>query len=290
MRKKIIVLGVNGMAGHVIFTGLKQNDKKHEVYGIARTDSIVKPSIIMDVSNFQALGTVINNIQPDIIINCVGVLNKSAEEHPDEAILLNAYLPHFLESVTKDTTSKVIHISTDCVFSGNEGAYTESSFKNGRGFYAQSKALGEIVNHKDLTFRTSIIGPELNLKGIGLFQWFSKQKENIFGYNKAIWTGITTIELLNAIKNVIDNDLTGLYHLVNEVKISKFELVSLLSKVFETSNNIISNDEYKVDKSLINTRVDFQFKVKKYDEMIYEMKEWILSHKEYYPHYTPFNF
>ena len=290
MRMKIIVLGVNGMAGHVIFTGLKQDDKKHEVYGIARTDSIVKPSIMMDVSDFQALGTVINNIQPDIIINCVGVLNKSAEEHPDEAILLNSYLPHFLESVTKDTTSKVIHISTDCVFSGDEGAYTENSFKNGRGFYAQSKALGEIVNHKDLTFRTSIIGPELNLNGIGLFQWFSKQKENIFGYNKAIWTGITTIELLNAIKNVIDNDLTGLYHLVNEVKISKFELVSLLSKVFETSNTIISNDEYIVDKSLINTRVDFQFRVKKYDEMIYEMKEWILSHKEYYPHYTPFNF
>jgi dTDP-4-dehydrorhamnose reductase len=286
MRKKIIVLGANGMAGHVIFCGLKEVEVKYEVFSIARSDSMVKPSIILDVTDFKGLALTINQIQPDVIINCVGVLNKSAEENPDLAILLNSYLPHFLESITKNTTSKVIHISTDCVFSGDEGSYTEGSVKNGRGFYAQSKALGEIINQKDLTFRTSIIGPELNINGIGLFQWFSKQEGNISGYTQAIWTGITTIELLNAIKFVIDNNITGLYHLVNNVKISKFDLVSLLNKVFDTSLFITAYDGYKVDKSLINTRDDFKFKVKTYEDMIFEMKEWIVNHKELYYHYN----
>jgi len=154
MRKKIIVLGANGMAGHVIFCGLKEEEKKYEVFSIARSYSKVNPTIILDVTDFKGLALAINQIQPDVIINCVGVLNKSAEENPDLAILLNSYLPHFLESITKNTTSKVIHISTDCVFSGDEGSYTEVSVKNGTGFYAQSKALGEIINQKDLTFRT----------------------------------------------------------------------------------------------------------------------------------------
>lgn len=286
MRKKIIILGANGMAGHVIFCGLKEEVLKYEVFSIARNDSKVKPTIILDVTNFKGLELAINQIHPDVIINCVGVLNKSAEENPDLAILINSYLPHFLESITKNTTSKVIHISTDCVFSGDEGSYTEVSVKNGKGFYAKSKALGEIINQKDLTFRTSIIGPELNISGIGLFQWFSTQKGNISGYTKANWTGITTIELLNAIKFVIDNNITGLYHLVNNIKISKFDLLVLLNKVFDTSLTITAYDGYKVDKSLINTRDDFKYKVKTYEDMIYEMKEWIENHIELYPHYT----
>ncbi len=286
--KKIIVLGSNGMAGHLIYTGLKEDEKKYDVYGIARTNSKCKPNILLDITNFKKLESVFNDIKPDIIINCVGLLNKVAEENPENAILINSYLPHFLEKITKNTLIKVIHISTDCVFSGDEGSYTEISLKNGRGFYAQSKSLGEIINNKDLTFRTSIIGPELNTNGIGLFQWFSQQKNYIQGYSNAIWTGITTIELLKAIKYVISNDLTGLYHLVNDQKISKFELLSLFKKVFDTSITITPEHKYKIDKSLINTRKDFQFKVKKYEEMVIEMKNWIKDHIELYPHYNSF--
>ncbi len=284
MAKKIIVLGANGMAGHIITTGLK-SVSAYEVISVARSKSIINPTLLMDVSDFDALATLIKNTNADVIINCIGLLNKTAEDNPDQAILVNSYLPHFLESQTKNTNTKVIHISTDCVFSGEEGGYTEKSFKNGKGFYAQSKALGELDNTKDLTFRTSIIGPELNTNGIGLFHWFVNQTGTINGYTNAYWTGITTIELLNAIKIAITENLTGLYHLVNDSKISKFNLVAIFNEVFHKNLNINPYDGYKVDKSLINSRTDFSFKVNTYKEMILEMKNWIEKNKELYPHY-----
>ena len=190
-----------------------------------------------------------------------------------------------MEAKTKNTNTKVIHISTDCVFSGVEGGYTEKSFKNGKGFYAQSKALGELDNTKDLTFRTSIIGPELNTNGIGLFHWFANQTGTINGYTNAYWTGITTIELLEAIKQAISENLTGLYHLVFDQKISKCELLNIINKEFSLGLNVIPNDKYSIDKSLINTRNDFGFKEKSYEAMINEMHSWILMNKELYPHY-----
>lgn len=284
MAKKIIVLGANGMAGHVITTGLKA-DASYEVISVARTKSIIEPTVLIDVSDFVSLSTVIKKTHADVIINCIGLLNKTAEDNPDQAILVNSYLPHFLASQTKNTKTKVIHISTDCVFSGEEGGYTEKSFRNGKGFYAQSKALGELENSKDLTFRTSIIGPELNTNGIGLFHWFANQAGKINGYTKAYWTGITTIELLSAIKTAISENLTGLYHLVNDGKISKYNLVTILNEVFHKKLIINPYDGYKVDKSLNNTRNDFDFKVNSYEVMISEMKNWIESNKELYPHY-----
>ncbi len=286
MSKSIIVLGANGMAGHVITIGLREDINNYNVISVARSSSEVKPTIILDVSDFIGLKSLINSSKPDVRMNCIGLLNKTAEDKPDQAILINSYLPHFLESSTKNTKTKVIHISTDCVFSGDEGAYIESSFKNGRGYYAQSKALGELNNSKDLTFRTSIIGPELNQKGIGLFHWFANQNNEINGYTNAFWTGVTTIELLNAIKEAINNDLVGLYHLVHAEKISKFNLVSLFNEVFGTGLSIVPYDGYVVDKSLINTRSDFAFRVKGYKEMIIEMKKWIIDHKDLYTHYN----
>ncbi len=284
MAKKVIVLGANGMAGHVITTGLNADDA-YEVISVARSKSAINPTVLMDVSDFDSLAILIKNSKADVIINCIGLLNKTAENNPDQAILVNSYLPHFLETKTKNTNTKVIHISTDCVFSGDEGNYTEKSFKNGKGFYAQSKALGELDNLKDLTFRTSIIGPELNTNGIGLFHWFSQQVGTVNGYTNAYWTGITTIELLNAIKMAIDENLTGLYHLVNEEKITKFNLVNIFNKVFDKRLIIEPYDNYKVDKSLLNTRKDFSFKVKSYQEMIFEMKNWIESNRFLYAHY-----
>ena len=285
MAKKIIVLGANGMAGHIITIGLMA-DSAYDVISVARSKSIVNPNVLMDVSDFASLGTLIKNTSADVIINCIGLLNNTAEDNPDQAILINSYLPHFLESQTKYTNTKVIHISTDCVFSGEEGGYTEKSFKNGKGFYAQSKALGELDNTKDLTFRTSIIGPELNTNGIGLFHWFANQTGTINGYTNAYWTGITTIELLNAVKTAITENLTGLYHLVNVSKISKYNLLNIFNEVFHKNINICPYKGYIVDKSLINTRIDFSFKVKSYEEMISEMKDWIRSNADLYPHYT----
>jgi len=285
MRKKILILGSNGMAGHVITLGLSKNQELYDVITVARNNSLIKPTYILDVSNFKELETLIGNIIPDIIINCIGLLNKTAEENPAKAILINSYLPHFLESITRSKKTKIIHISTDCVFSGKEGNYNENSFKNGVGFYAQSKALGEVINNKDLTFRTSIIGPEINSNGIGLFHWFYNQQGQINGFKNVFWTGITTIELLNAIKSAIDENIVGLYHLVNNHKISKYHLLELMKIEFKKNIVLLSDNEYKIDKSLVNTRNDFSFEIKNYAEMISDMKYWIEDNKIFYPHY-----
>ena len=141
------------------------------------------------------------------------------------------------------------------------------------------------LNHKVREIKFSDQTKELNTNGIGLFHWFSQQVGTVNGYTNAYWTGITTIELLNAIKIAIDENLTGLYHLVNEEKITKFNLVNIFNKVFDKRLIIEPYDNYKVDKSLLNTRKDFSFKVKSYQEMIFEMKNWIESNRFLYAHY-----
>jgi len=284
--KKVIVLGANGMAGHIITLGLRAETERYDVIAIARTDSFIKPEILLDITDFESLNKLIKNSHTDVIINCIGLLNQRAEDHIDQAILLNSYLPHYLETITQNTSTKIIHISTDCVFSGSKGGYKEDDIKDGKGFYAQSKALGEIINKKDLTIRTSIIGPELNSNGIGLLHWFSKQTGDINGYTQSFWNGITTIELMNAIKKSIENDITGLYHLVYSEKISKFDLIKLFAESFDMKNiNIHPKETYKVDKSLINTRTDFNYSIPDYKKMIMEMKEWIYNHSNLYTHY-----
>ena len=282
--KKIIVLGSNGMAGHVVTLGLRAEIKKYKVIAVARTKSQVNPDVLMDISDFDKVKNLILHSKADVVINCIGLLNKKAEDNIDQAILLNSYFPHFLESITKNTNTKLIHISTDCVFSGVKGDYLETDFKDGIGFYAQSKSLGEIVNQKDLTIRTSIIGPELKDSGIGLFNWFTNQNGQIDGYTQAFWSGVTTIELMKAIKSGIEQDLKGLYHLVYLEKISKYNLLQLFAKNFD-KKDVNINDSYKVDKSLVNTRVDFKYIVSNYQQMIFEMKEWILNNQGLYLHY-----
>ena len=289
MKKKVIVLGSNGMAGHVMTVGLKSEPSKYEVIDVARSTSAIKPAVILDVTNFEALGTLIETTNADFIINCVGLLNQTAEDYPDQAILINSYLPHFLEMKTKNMSTKVIHISTDCVFSGEKGDYIEEDLKDGIGFYAQSKALGEIINNKDLTIRTSIIGPELKNNGIGLFNWYSQQKGEIFGYKKAFGTGVTVIELMKAVKQVLEQDLVGLVHLVNGAKIAKYDLLLLFNKIFEiTDISVNVNDTFESDKSVVSTRNDLVHNVPSYSTMIEEMKAWMERNSSIYPHYSRF--
>lgn len=275
---KILLLGSAGMAGHVLKKELSKNSEQIELVDVARTCQFISPSIQMDVTNFVALGNLINDSNFDYIINSVGILNKTAEDNPDLAILINSYLPHFLESITKGTNTKVIHISTDCVFSGKIGSYVESDLKDGKGYYAQSKALGEIINNKDLTIRTSIIGPDLNPNGIGLFNWFINQKGKINGFTQVFWSGVTTIQLAKSIKEIIfsNNLITGLVHLTNNKKISKYDLLLLLKKNYGLNNiEIEKYNSYAVDKSLINTRNNIFTNVPNYEEMIIEMNKWM---------------
>ena len=276
--KKVLVIGVKGMAGHLVFKKLPQLGN-YEMYGIARNHPETSHVFDLDVSDTSKLKAIVQENQFDVIVNCIGILNKDAEDHPDKAIWFNAYFPHFLENITKETSTKVVHISTDCVFSGKKGSYSETDFKDGEGFYAQSKALGEIVNHKDVTLRTSIIGPELNSNGIGLFHWFMKQDntQTLKGFTQAFWSGITTIELANVIHWAIQNEVTGLKQIAGE-KIDKYQLLLLFNEVFKNNQvAILADDYYKVDKSLMSSRTDFVYTLPDYKQMLMEMRTWILN-------------
>lgn len=278
--KKVLLLGSGGMAGQILKIELLKLKDKIEFVDIARSNKITTPAIQIDLTNFDQLKEIINNGKFDYIINCIGLLNSFAEKNPDQAILINSFLPHYLEKITADLTTKIIHISTDCVFSGNSGGYIESDFKDGIGFYAQSKALGEIINNKDLTIRTSIIGPDLNASGIGLFNWIINQSGTINGYTRAFWSGVTTIQLAKVILEIINRTSipTGLIHLTNNTKISKFDLLNIIENVFELKNiKIVKYNNYEVDKSLVNTRNDLNINVPSYLEMIIEMREWIIK-------------
>lgn len=282
---KILVLGGTGMAGHTISIYL--HEKGFDVTTFSRKKFSYCKNINGNVTNFDNLNYIIESGNFDVIINAIGILNKNAELDKSNAVLLNSYLPHYLSEITKNSNTRIIHISTDCVFLGDKGNYYENSLKDGSTFYDRTKALGELDNGKDLTFRNSIIGPDMNENGIGLFNWFMSQKGNISGYSNVIWTGITTLTLAKAIEHTLMNNLVGLYNLVNGEKINKYELLVLFNKYFEKSDvKITPTDKIKIDKSLINTRTDLMFVVPSYEIMIIEMKKWIESHIKLYPHYT----
>lgn len=281
---KILVVGGTGMAGHTI--SLYFDERGHDVTVFSRRPFTQTKNIIGDAIDFPFLLNIVKAGEYDAIINCIGILNKDAENNKSRAILLNSYLPHFLSEITRKTNTKIIHMSTDCVFSGKGGLYTENSLRDGSTFYDRSKALGELENLKDLTFRNSIIGPDMNENGIGLFNWFMKQEGTVYGYTKAIWTGVTTLTLAKAMEAAIEQNLYGLYNLVNNEMISKYELLNLFNDNFKNSNiRILPNESVTINKSLVNTRTDFSFEVPSYQQMIIEMKNWVQNHKNIYTHY-----
>jgi len=287
MRNKIAIIGSNGMAGHLISDYLSLNPK-FEIVRIARDSSIKKNDYQIDVSDFNVLEELISILKPDFVINAIGVLNADAENNPDRAVLLNSYFPHFLAKICDKYESRLFHISTDCVFNGKKGSYLENDFKDGIGFYAQSKALGEVIYHNHITIRTSIIGPDIKRNGIGLLNWILLQKEDIIGYSEAFWGGVTTLELAKAIEFFILQNIDGvnIYHLTNSEKISKFDLLRIINEVFNMKLNISSSNEYKVDKSLINSCKSIDYRVPTYQTMIEEMYNWVRINSELYPQYN----
>ena len=281
---KIFVLGVSGMAGHTI--ALYFQEKGYDVIGLSTSPFKYCKNIECSVFDIDHLKKIIQREKFDAIINCIGILNKSAEDNRSEAVYLNSYLPHKLASLIRDDATRLIHMSTDCVFSGNTGPYNEESIPDGKTFYDRTKALGEVIDAKNITFRNSIIGPDMKVEGIGLFNWFMKQKNEIKGFRKAIWTGVTTLTLAKAMESALQSNLTGLYNLVNNQSISKYDLLQLFNIHFRDSSvTIIEDNDFVLDKTLLNNRNDFSFQVPSYEQMIFEMKEWIDLHAKIYSHY-----
>lgn len=274
--KKVLVIGSKGMAGHMIKEYLTQ--KGYDVYGTFREKeekNLEANEFYLDAFDKEKLEEILKKVKPDFVINCIGILNQFAENNPDIAIYVNGYFPHYLDRLSEKYGYKLIHITTDCVFSGKKGNYTEDDFRDADSYYGRSKAIGEVNNNRTLTFRTSIIGPDINKDGIGLFNWFMKQEGKIRGYSNVFWSGVTTLELAKAIESSFGQNISGLIHLVNNEKISKYDLLKLFSKYMNKDIEIEKYEDYFSDKSLIRTKEDFSYKVPKYEKMIEELSEWI---------------
>lgn len=280
---RYLVLGAGGMAGHMIANYLLEQGEVVE--GLERRDLEYCKTYEMDVTNFAELKKLIQVNKYDYIINCIGILNQAAEDNKSLAVLLNSYLPQYLSSITNNMETRVIQMSTDCVFSGKKGHYTEFDNPDGESYYDKTKALGELNDNKNLTFRNSIIGPDINESGIGLFNWFMKQKKDINGYEKSIWTGVTTLTLAKAMHKASYDKLTGLYNLVNNKTTNKYELLNYFNIYSKKNLHINRVEGIAHDKSLYRTRNDFSYVVPSYEHQIKELFEWIQNHEELYPHY-----
>lgn len=283
--KKVLLFGATGMAGHIAYYYLLSTGK-YEITNVVFRTPLTEDSIVVDVTNRDTVAEVVRRVQPEIILNCVGVLIKGSKEHPDNAILINAYFPHLLKKMADEVGAKLIHISTDCVFSGKRGNYTEDDFRDADDVYGRSKALGEVINEKDLTIRTSIIGPELKKNGEGLFHWFMNQHGKINGFKTAIWGGVTTLELAKAIDSAIVQNKTGLVQLSNGVGIAKYDLLQLFKKIWHKQDiEILPFGGNGVNKSIAKS-ARFDYEVPTYEQMLLEQYDWMKAHKDLYLQYV----
>lgn len=281
---KFLVLGCNGMAGHMISQYLYK--RGHEVTGFAQTKSKYVPSVCGDARDLVLVKEIIINGKYDSVINAIGILNQAAEDNKALAVFLNSYFPHFLAEVTDGTDTQVIHMSTDCVFSGKRGEYTEDDFRDGETFYDRSKALGELEDDKNITLRNSIVGPDINPNGIGLMNWFMKQHGEINGYTKAMWTGQTTLQLAKTMEVVAKEKAHGLYNTVPDHSISKYELLQLFNRYLRNDTIKINPIEgINVNKSLKRTLFSFNYQIPDYEFMVAELAEWVRAYKDMYLHY-----
>ncbi|MBQ7542426.1 MAG: SDR family oxidoreductase [Clostridia bacterium] len=281
---KYFILGAGGMAGHMIAVYL--SERGYTVTGLDRRPSPVCETVVCDVTDLRALDDAVASQAPDVIVNCIGVLNQFAEQDKEAAVFLNAFLPHHLAKITADTPCRVVHLSTDCVFSGKNPPYACGDLRDGETFYDRSKALGELEDDKNLTVRGSIVGPDLNPNGIGLLNWFMRQSGEINGFVRAIWTGQTTLQLAKTIEAAVTDGAAGLYNTVPDGPISKYELLGLFNRELrDGAVTIRPQDTFVCDKTLIASDAPFCRAIPGYVQMVRELAEWMRAHRALYPHY-----
>ena len=280
--KKILVFGSAGMIGHVVYSYLASLNK-YKLFSSSVKNKISEETCLIDIRKQEKVKKYLHTIKPDYVINCSGLLIEASENNIEDAILINSLFPNILSKFGREFDYKLIQISTDCVFSGIDGNYSEDSIQDGNSIYARTKTLGEINNNKDLTIRTSTIGPELKQNGTGLLHWFLNQKGEIKGFKNVYWTGVTTLELSKGIDSFINQNISGLIHFVPGNKISKYELLKMLREVWRRDDIEINPCSESVsDKSLINKRKDFYYPAIDYKNMMIDLREWILTHNHLY--------
>ncbi len=281
---KILVIDSQGKAGHVV--SLYMQEQGHGVTGYSEALSGKVQTIVGSLYDTGLIQRVVGDGDYDAVINCSAIINQFAEDDKAAASFINTYLPHFLAKITAGTQTVLVHRSTDCVFSGRRGNYGADDVPDAASFYARTKAVGEVINNKDITIRTSLIGPEYEKEGIGLFNWYHNRQGDVSGFANARWTGLTTIEFAREVESLLLQHAHGLFHLVPEHAISKYDLLLLFQKHFPGDRNVLRVENSPVDKSLLQVLNGYDISVPDYESMIEEMAAWISSHKELYPHYN----
>lgn len=271
---KLLIFGGSGMAGHLLVRYFKEQGK-HQVFYTTRNPQDPH-GLVLDVNDLTTVEKAVEIVRPNVIINAVGVLNQAAENDKIGAYHVNGFLPHRLWRAAEPINARLIHISTDCVFLGTRGKYTEDDEPDGTSSYAITKALGEIRSKGHLTIRTSIIGPEIRPAGIGLLGWFLSQTGDVSGYRRVLWNGVTTLQLAKVIDASLDSELSGLIHLAHPDTVSKYELLHMFKETWNKSDiRIVPSDEPDLDRTLVSTRPDVKFKLPAYPVMLRELAEWM---------------
>lgn len=258
---KLLILGASGMLGNNLFQFFSSKSE-FETFATVRNKSTLgkvysskKVLEISDIKNLKELNFILKRISPTVVINCIGAIKqKNKLNNTREIIYINSLLPHLLEEACKKVGARMIHFSTDCVFSGKLGKYTEENEPDAQDLYGLSKRLGEVLNENSLTLRTSIIGHELK-SNLSLLDWFLSQENKVKGYKKAIFSGLTTIEIGKVLEKIIfpNLHLSGLFHLSVD-PINKYDLLNLVAIEYKKNIKILEDSEIIIDRSLDSSK------------------------------------
>lgn len=256
---RILILGATGMLGYSLFSNLREISG-FDVFGTVRNikgkEAFFEEalsSLIFDVDVTETVGIdrAIASVKPDVVINCIGLIKQHdvSKEHVN-AVEINALLPHQIARLCDQHSAKLIHFSTDCVFSGKKGLYTEESTPDATDLYGKSKCLGEVDYAPHLTLRTSIIGHELN-SSVSLIDWFLSQAGEVKGFSKAIFSGLPTCYVAKLLaENILKSpELSGLYHL-SVSPIDKYTLLKQVAETYRKETVINEFTDFEIDRSL----------------------------------------
>lgn len=257
---RVLILGVTGMLGHTLMRELSR-DKSFDVYGSARSirllekvftkELISRVTPMSEATDMGLINRLLDNVAPDIVVNCIGVIKQDPSVgDASRTISLNSLFPHLLADSCAQRDIRMIHVSTDCVFSGIEGGYVESDNPDPVDLYGRSKLLGEVDEYPALTLRTSFIGHEI-ASNLSLVDWFLSQPDKVCGFNNAIYSGLTATEFSHMLISVVfpREGLTGLYH-VASTPISKYDLLCEIAKEYEWPGTLVPSWDFKCDRSL----------------------------------------
>jgi dTDP-4-dehydrorhamnose reductase len=280
-KTRVLVLGSTGMIGHMIYSYLCI-ESTLEVFDTSRR-KLTDKTYVCDLLNFDSLIKILKDLKPSWIINASGILIEESEKDPQRSKLINGILPKKLAEYCKNLDTRIIQLSTDCVFSGENSPYTEKSKKNSKLIYGKTKSMGELNDNKNVTLRTSTIGPDLFNDGTELFHWFFLN-ESVKGYTKSIWNGITTLELAKRVRIFMQSECFGLYHISNHYPISKYELLKLINKIFGARKDIDPVDGVITSK-VLQTNLPKIYKDINYENQFEELLLFMKNDSEFKKHY-----